>query len=86
MKKEGKFYKIGTELDLEVGQQIWHQDPHTNRWNSGRTHEQLEKPHSYTLQDSEGKFYQRNRNWIKPRQVDILDAAEVAESKKEKSF
>ena len=71
-KKENKLYtseNLNTELDLEVGQPIWHQDPHTKKWNAGTIHEELEEPHSYTVKDSAGSFYRRNRNWIKPRQV-----------------
>ena len=33
-KKENKLYTTGhidTEMDLEVGQPIWHQDPHTKK-------------------------------------------------------
>ena len=34
-KKENKLYtseNLNTELDLKVGQPIWHQDPHTKKW------------------------------------------------------
>ena len=55
------------EMDLEVGQPIWHQDPHTKKWNTGAIHEELEEPHSYTIQDSARQYYRRNWNWIKPR-------------------
>ena len=75
-KKENKLYTTGhikTEMDLKVGQPIWHQDPHTKKWNTGTIHEELEEPHSYTIQDSARQYYRRNRNWIKPRQVDETD-------------
>ena len=71
-KKENKLYTTGhidTEMDLEVGQPIWHQDPHTKKWNTGTIHEELEEPHSYTIQDSAGQYYRWNRNWIKLRQA-----------------
>ena len=74
--KENKLYTTGhidTEMDLEVGQPIWHQDPHTKKWNTGTIYEELEEPHSYTIQDSAGQYYRRNRNWIKLRQVDETD-------------
>ena len=69
-KKENKLYTTGhidTEMDLEVGQPIWHQDPHTKKWNTGTIHEELEEPLSYTIQDSAGQYYRWNRNWIKLR-------------------
>ena len=74
--KENKLYitgHINTEMDLEVGQPTWHQDPHTKKWNTGIIHEELEEPHSYTIQDSARQYYRQNRNWIKPRQVDETD-------------
>ena len=77
-RKEQNFHQIGSELDLEVGQPIWHQDPKTKKWTSGRIHQQLEEPHSYAIQDSDGTYYRRNRNWIKPRQTNESTAAEVA--------
>ena len=76
VKKENKLYTTGhidTEMDLEVGQPIWHQDPHTKKWNTGTIHEELEEPHSYTIQDSAGQFYRQNQNRIKLRQVDEMD-------------
>ena len=75
-KKENKLYTTGhidTEMDLEVDQPIWHQDPHTKKWNTETIHEELEEPHSYTIQDSAGHHYRWNRNWIKLRQVDKTD-------------
>ena len=81
-KKENKLYtseNLNTELDLEVGQPIWHQDPHTKKWNAGTIHEELEEPHSYTVKDSAGSFYRRNRNWIKPRPVTKQDLSTAKE-------
>ena len=81
-KKENKLYTTGhidTEMDLEVGQPIWHQDPHTKKWNTGTIYEELEEPHSYTIQDSAGQYYRRNRNWIKLRQVDETDLSTATE-------
>ena len=82
-KKENKLYTTGhidTEMDMAVGQPIWHQDPHTKKWNTGTIYEDLEEPHSYTIQDSAGQYYRSNWNWIKPRQVnetDLLTATEL---------
>ena len=76
VKKENKLYTTGhidTEMDLEVGQPMWHQDPHMKKWNTGTIHEELEEPHSYTIQDSAGQYYRWNRHWIKLRQVDGMD-------------
>ena len=74
-------------MDLDIGQPVWHQDPHTKQWKAGTIHEELEEPHSFTIQDSAGQYYCRNRNWIKLRQIkdkDLSDALEptgpVAES------
>ena len=81
-KKENKLYTTGhidTEMDLEVGQPIWHQDPHMKKWNTGTIHKELEKPHSYTIQDSAGQYYRQNRNWIKLRQVDKTDLSMATE-------
>ena len=84
-KKENKLYTTGhidTEMDLEVSQPIWHQDPHMKKWNTGTIHKELEEPHSYTIQDSAGQYYRQNWNWIKPRQVDetdLLTATELTE-------
>ena len=65
----------------EVGQPIWHQDPHTKKWNTGTIHEELEEPYSYTIQDSARQYYRRNWNWnwIKPRQVDETDLSTATE-------
>ena len=76
VKKENKLYTSGhinTEMDLEVGQPIWHQDPHMKKWNTGTIHEELEEPHSYTIKDSAGQYYRWNWNWIKLWQVDETD-------------
>ena len=70
---------IDTEMDLEVGQLIWHQDPHMKKWNTGTIHEELEEPHSYTIQDSAGQNYRWNWNWIKLRQVDETDLLTATE-------
>ena len=81
-KKENKLYTtdhIDTEMDLEVGQPIWHQDPHTKKWNTGTNYEELEEPHSYNIQDSAGQYYRRNQNCIKPRQVDETDLSTATE-------
>ena len=80
--KENKLYTTGhidIEMDLEVGQPIWHQDPHTKKWNTGTIHEELEEPHSYTIKDSARQYYRWNRNWIKLRQVDKTDLSTATE-------
>ena len=66
-------------MDLEVGQPIWHQDPHMKKWNPGTIYKELEEPHSYTIQDSAGQYYRQNRNWIKLRQVDVMDLSMATE-------
>ena len=81
-KKENKLYTTGyidTEMDLEVGQPIWHQAPHTKKWNTGTIYEELEEPYSYTIQDSAGQYYRWNQNWIKLRQVDETDLSTATE-------
>ena len=93
-KKTNKLYTkghINTEMDLEVGQPIWHQNPHTKKWNTGTIYEELEEPHLYTIQDSAGQYYRQNQNWIKLRQVDETDlltatgpTGQVAESVRSK--
>ena len=59
VKKENKLYITGhidTEMDLQVGHPIWHQDPHMKKWNTGNIHKEFEEPHSYTIQDSAGQY------------------------------
>ena len=58
-----------TELELEPGQPIWHQDPQTKVWNTGSIVEQTKEPHSFIIEDTEGGKYRRNRNFLKPRQT-----------------
>ena len=71
-KKEGKFYPQNknstTEMPLEVGQKIWHQDPNTKKWIPGIIQEFCKEPNSYVLKSENGATYRRNRNFIKPRQ------------------
>ena len=71
-KKENKFYPQNrnstTEMPLEVGQKIWHQDPHTKKWIPGTIQEFCKEPNSYILKSENGATYRRNRNFIKPRQ------------------
>ena len=57
------------ELELEPGQAIWYQDPHSKKWNSGWIKEKLQEPHSHKNETEDGVNYRRNRNYIKPRQV-----------------
>ena len=81
-KKENKLYTtkhINTEMDLEVGQPIWHQDPHMKKWHTGTIHKEFKGPHSCTIQDSAGQYYGQNRNWIKLRQVDKTDLSTAME-------
>ena len=79
-KKEQKYIRTGpgSEMDLEIGQPIWHQDPHTKKWHPRCIHEELEEPYSYSIEDATGQIYRRNRNWIKPRPVDT-DATTLME-------
>ena len=67
-KKEQKYIRTGpgSEMDLEIGQPIWHQDHLTKKWHPGRIHEELEEPHSCNVEDARGQIYRRIRNWIKP--------------------
>ena len=71
-KKEGKFYPQNrnstTEMPLEIGQKIWHQDPNTKKWIPGIIQEFCKEPNSYILKSQNGATYRRNRNFIKPRQ------------------
>ena len=57
------------ELELELGQAIWHQAPHMNNWNSRWIKEKLQEPHLYTEESDNSATYRSNRNFIKPRQV-----------------
>ena len=56
-------------MPLEVGQKIWHQDPHTKKWIPGIIQEFCKEPNSYILKSQNGALYRRNRNFIKPRQA-----------------
>ena len=73
-KKENKFYPQNrsstTEMPLEGGQKIWHQDPHTKKWIPGIIQEFCKEPNSYILKSENGATYRRNRNFIKPRQAE----------------
>ena len=57
-KKENKFYPQNrsstTEMSLEVGQKIWHQDPHTKKWIPGTIQEFCKEPNSYILKSENG--------------------------------
>ena len=74
-KKEGRLFKenaqnASTELPLEVGQNVYHQDPHTQRWHSGVIENTCKEPHSFLVRSSNGAVYRRNRNFLKSRQTE----------------
>ena len=80
-KKEGKIIcqeenSLTTELELEPGQAIWHQDPQTKKWNSGVIIESLKKPYSFIIESDNGVTYRRNRNFLKPHQVSTSASSE----------
>ena len=62
-----------SELELESGQAVWHQDPQTKNWNSGWIIEKSKEPNSFHIESKEGATYRRNQNFLKPRQVPHLD-------------
>ena len=71
-RKEGKYHAIENtsgELPIEIGQQIWHQDPQTKKWSSGLVEKACDEPNSFVISTKTGARYRRNRNFIKPRQV-----------------
>ena len=57
-KKENKFYPQNksstTEMPLEIGQKIWHQDPNTKKWIPGIIQEFCKEPNSYILKSQNG--------------------------------
>ena len=66
-------------MDLDIGQLVWHQDWYTKQRKSKTIHEDLEEPHSFTVQDSARQYYGWNRNWIKPRQIEDKDISDALE-------
>ena len=75
-KKEGRFFKENAqnastnELPLEVGQNVYHQDPHMKKWHSGEIENTCKEPHSFLVRSSNGTVYRRNRNFLKSRQTE----------------
>ena len=74
-KKEGRFFQqnaqnASNELPLEVGQNVYHQDPHTKKWHSGVIENTCKEPHSFLVRSSNGTVYRRNRNFLKSRQTE----------------
>ena len=68
-RKEGKFHPISTTsnsmIPYEAGQCVWIQDPASKKWNPGSIKEKATEPNRAE--------YQRNTNFIKPRQTqDII--------------
>ena len=53
---------------------MWHQDPVSKKWNSGWVKEPAAEPNSFYIETEEGVTYQRNRNFLKPRQIPQMDA------------
>ena len=58
------------ELPLEVGQNVYHQDPHTKKWHPGVIENTCKEPHSFLVRSSNGAVYRRNRNFLKSRQTE----------------
>ena len=74
-KKEGRFFKenaqnASNELPLEIGQNVYHQDPHTKKWHPGVIENTCKEPHSFLSRSSNGAVYRRNRNFLKSRQTE----------------
>ena len=74
-KKEGRMFKenaqnASNELPLEVGQNVYHQDPHTKKWHPGVIENTCKEPHSFLVKSSNGAVYRRNRNFLKSRQTE----------------
>ena len=74
-KKEGRLFQnaqnaCSNELPLEVGQNVYHQDPHTKKWHSGVIENTCKEPHSFLVRSSNGAVYRRNRNFLKSRQTE----------------
>ena len=74
-KKEGRMFKenaqnASNELPLEIGQNVYHQDPHTKKWHPGVIENTCKEPHSFLVRSSNGAVYRRNRNFLKSRQTE----------------
>ena len=75
-KKEGRLFHqnaqnaCSNELPLEVGQNVYHQDPHTKKWHSGVIENTCKEPHSFLVRSTNGAVYRRNRNFLKSRQTE----------------
>ena len=74
-KKEGRLFKenaqnASNELPLEIGQNVYHQDPHTKKWHPGVIENTCKEPHSFLVRSSNGAVYRRNRNFLKSRQTE----------------
>ena len=52
---------------------MWHQDPVSKKWNSGWVKESAAEPNSLYIETEEGVTYQKNHNFLKPRQVPQMD-------------
>ena len=74
-KKEGRFFhqnaqNASNELPLEVGQNVYHQDPNTKKWFPGVIENTFKEPHSFLVRSINGAVYRRNRNFLKSRQTE----------------
>ena len=76
VKKEGRFFQENAqnastnELPLEVGQNVYHQDPQTKKWHSGVIENTCKEPHSFLVRSANCTVYRRNRNILKPKQTE----------------
>ena len=80
-RKEGKFHPISmisnNVIPYEAEQRIWIQDPASKKWNPGSIKEKATEPNSYWV-ELNGTEYQRNTNFIKPRQTQDIDPSSRA--------
>ena len=80
-RKEGKFHPISTTsnnvIPYEAGQHIWIQDPASKKRNPGSIKEKATEPNSYWV-ELNGTEYQRNTNFIKPRQTQDVNPSSRA--------
>ena len=81
VRKEGKFHRISTTsnnvIPYEARQCFWIQDPGSKKWNPGSIKGKATEPNSYWVKLN-GTEYQRNTNFIKPRQTQDVDPSSRA--------
>ena len=79
-KKEGKFHPILTSnnaIPYKAGQRVWIQHPASKQLNPGSIKEKATKQNSYWV-ELNGAEYQRNTNFIKPRQTPDINSSSRA--------